>query len=85
METAKRIREILAEELEVSQDELSEDRLLSELDMDSLTLIQLLTDFQEEFGIDISIHELNQHQDSSKIQTVGGLIQLIEEEIQKPS
>ena len=73
-----RIKELIAEELQLDMASLADDTLLEDIDLDSLSIVMLLSDFQDEFGVDLSIHDLQGQGESTAIATVGELIEKIE-------
>lgn len=83
MGTREKIKDILAGELGVEVSTLRDDQTIQELEMDSLTFIQLLTELQEVLGVEISIHDLNHYQQNAQISTVGDLINLVETELNR--
>lgn len=58
----EKVRELLAEQLEVSEDEISMDtHIVDDLGADSLDVVELITSLEEEYGIvitDEAIREL---------------------------
>ncbi len=74
--TAERIREIIAEKLMVELDEVTDEATFREdLGADSLDLVDLIMEFEDEFGIEIP------EEDAEKINTVGEAIAYIERKI----
>ncbi len=70
---AHRVKEIIAEQLMVDLEEITEDStFVDDLGADSLDRVELIMEFEEEFGIDIP------DADAEKIQTVGEAIAYIE-------
>lgn len=53
-----RITEILVHQFEISADVITPDRVFTELDLDSLNLIELALSIELEFGVPISEDEL---------------------------
>ena len=50
----ERVRDIIIKQLEVNEDIVKmETSFTDDLDVDSLTLIELIADFEDEFGIEI--------------------------------
>jgi len=61
-----RVKEIIAKELEVEQKQLSpEARFIEDLGADSLDIVELVMELEEEFGLEIP------DEDADKIKTVG--------------
>ncbi|HMP01625.1 MAG TPA: acyl carrier protein [Gemmatales bacterium] len=71
-----RVVEIVSEQMGVSKDQVSKDTsFLKDLNADSLDVVELVMDLEEEF--DINIPEDQQ----DKIQTVGEAVNFIEKEL----
>lgn len=67
-----RVKAIIAEQLEVSEDEITEDTdLIKDLEADSLDIVEMVMAFEEEFGGKISDEELK------KIRTVNDILKAI--------
>jgi acyl carrier protein len=61
-----RVKEIIAQELEVESKQLTpEARFIEDLGADSLDIVELVMELEEEFGIEIP------DEDADKIKTVG--------------
>ncbi|MCD8148225.1 MAG: acyl carrier protein [Clostridiales bacterium] len=67
----EKIQSIIAEALDVEPDDISEETTFAELDADSLDLFQIISELEEEFGIEIPAEEADQ------IRTVGDAAELI--------
>ncbi len=68
-ETAARVKEIIAQELGVEQEKVTEDAsFVEDLGADSLDTVELVMAFEEEFGIEIP------DEDAEQMQTVGDAI-----------
>ena len=82
---ADRVREIIAEQLMADLEEVTDDAtFVDDLGADSLDTVELIMEFEDEFGIEIP------DEDAEKIQTVGEAIAYIErlvaeKEGEKPS
>ncbi len=77
--TEERVREIIVELLGVDPAKVTPDaRFREDLEADSLDLVELIMEFEQEFGGEISDEE------AQKIETVGQAIQYIETQM-KPS
>ncbi|MDX1578425.1 MAG: acyl carrier protein [Gemmatimonadota bacterium] len=72
-ETAGRVKEIIAQELGVEQEKVTEDAsFVEDLGADSLDTVELVMAFEEEFGIEIP------DEDAERMQTVGDAISYLE-------
>ena len=72
-ENAARVREIIAQELGVEQEKVTDEaNFVEDLGADSLDTVELVMAFEEEFGSEISDSE------AEKILTVGDAIKFIE-------
>lgn len=79
-DVANRVKEIIAEQLMVDLEEITEDStFVDDLGADSLDRVELIMEFEEEFGIDIP------DADAEKIQTVGEAIAYIERRLAEKS
>jgi len=77
-EIADRVREIIAEQLMVDLEEVTDEAsLVDDLGADSLDTVELLMEMEDEFGIEIP------DQDVEKIVTVGEAIAYIEAHVQE--
>ncbi|MCD8364941.1 MAG: acyl carrier protein [Clostridiales bacterium] len=56
----EKIQSIIAEALDVEPDDISEETTFAELDADSLDLFQIISELEEEFGIEIPTEEADQ-------------------------
>jgi len=70
---AERVKEIVAEELGVNPDQVTETaKFIEDLGADSLDTVELIMTLEEEFSLSID------DEDSEKLQTVGDVIKYIE-------
>lgn len=68
-DTATRVKEIIAQELGVEQEKVTDDAsFVEDLGADSLDTVELVMAFEEEFGIEIP------DEDAEQMQTVGDAI-----------
>ena len=72
MDILAKVKEIIAEQLEISQDNINMETTFEEIDADSLDLVELVMALEEEFDIEISDEEIE------KIKTVGDVINHIQ-------
>ncbi len=73
----EKVKEILVEQLGVSEDEISMDSsLLDDLGADSLDLVELIMALEQEFDVEIP------DEDAEKIKTVGDAVNFVKEKAQ---
>lgn len=66
----EKIKEMLAEKLDVEPDEITEDSKFADLGLDSLDLAEMLMNVETEFGVSVETDE--------SLNTVGALVAKIE-------
>ncbi len=67
----EKIQSIIAETLGVEPEDITEETTFEELDADSLDLFEIITELEEELGIEIPT------EDADRIKTVGDALELI--------
>ena len=71
---AEKVKDIIVNKLGVSEEEVRDDAsFIEDLGADSLDIVELIMDLEEEFGIEIP------DEDAEQIRTVGEAIKYIEE------
>ncbi len=76
----KKVREIISEKLNVDPDEIKlESSIVDDLGADSIDLIELIMNLEEEYGISISDEE------AVKLKTVGDVVDFINSQVEKLS
>jgi acyl carrier protein len=71
----EKIRNIIADQLNLDENEIAEDTTFADLGVDSLDLFQILISLEDEFGIEIP------NEDAENIKTVKDVVEYIKERI----
>lgn len=75
MSVQDKVKEIVAQQLEVDINNLTPETTFEEIDADSLDIVELVMALEEEFELEISDQEIE------NIQTVGDVIKFIESKV----
>jgi len=77
----ERVLNILISELDIEPDSLGDDTELAGLGLDSLSFLEMIAQFKDEFALGLSIHEISEYLRAHPIKTVGRLVRFVEEMI----
>lgn len=72
----ERIRTYLSEQLDIPAEELSRDTTFESLHLDSLDMVEMIMDLEEELGVDFGI------EGDMQLETLGDLADYIEEKLE---
>ena len=73
MATLDKVKELVAQQLNKSVDEITEDKeVVKDLGADSLDVVEMLMALEDEFGVDIPDEEIE------KMKTIGDVVEFIE-------
>ena len=76
MDTFERIRELLAEQLDIDEEKITMDsNILEDFEADSLDVVDMVMSLEDEFGVEIPDEEIE------NIRTVSDLVSYIESNI----
>ncbi len=75
MSTENKVKDIIADQLEVAVDKLTMETTFEDIDADSLDIVELVMALEEEFDLEISDQEIE------NINTVGDVVKYIESKV----
>ncbi len=75
MSTENKVKDIIADQLEVAVDKLAMETTFEDIDADSLDIVELVMALEEEFDLEISDQEIE------NINTVGDVVKYIESKV----
>ena len=74
METFERIRELLAEQLDIDEDKITMDSdILEDFEADSLDVVDMVMTLEDEFGVEVPDEQIE------NFHTVGDVVRYVEE------
>ena len=74
MDTFERIRELLAEQLDIDEEKITMDsNILEDFEADSLDVVDMVMSLEDEFGVEIPDEEIE------NLHTVGDVIRYVED------
>ncbi len=71
----ERIRTYLSQQLDIAADEMNRDTTFESLHLDSLDMVEMIMDMEEELGVDFEI------EGELKLETIGELADFIEDKL----
>ncbi len=75
MSVESKVKDIIADQLEVAVDKLSKETTFEDIDDDSLDIVELVMALEEEFDLEISDQEIE------NINSVGDVVKYIESKV----
>ncbi|MGM0653606.1 MAG: acyl carrier protein [Bacillota bacterium] len=75
MSTESKVKDIIADQLEVAVDKLTMETTFEDIDADSLDIVELVMALEEEFDLEISDQEIE------NINSVGDVVKYIESKV----
>ena len=76
MDTFERIRELLAEQLDIDEDKITMDSdILEDFEADSLDVVDMVMTLEDEFGVEVPDEQIE------NFHTVGDVVQYVEDRI----
>ena len=74
MDTFERIRELLAEQLDIDEDKITMDSdILEDFEADSLDVVDMVMTLEDEFGVEVPDEQIENYH------TVGDVVRYVEE------
>lgn len=74
MDTFERIRELLAEQLDIDEDQITMDSdILEDFEADSLDVVDMVMTLEDEFGVEVPDEQIE------NFHTVGDVVRYVEE------
>ena len=71
----EKIRAYLSQQLDIAADEMDRDTTFESLHLDSLDMVEMIMDMEEELGVDFEM------EGDMKLETIGDLADFIEEKL----
>lgn len=73
MKTIDKVKQLVAEQLCIPTDDIKEDSDIMELGADSIDVVEMLTTFEDEFGISIPDNKVEE------LRTISAIVKVIDE------